>query len=65
VSKVAISVVILLSLASEVCTQLFRHIPWENVRRVDGQITGVKHTQICFLFGSSINLYSATRLFCL
>jgi hypothetical protein len=62
VSIVAISVVTLFFLASEVCAKLFRHIPWENVRRVDGCITEVKHTQILFLFGSSIDLYSTTRL---
>jgi hypothetical protein len=48
-------------LASEVCAKLFRHIPWENVCRVDGHTTEVKHTQNLFLFSSSINLYSATR----
>ncbi len=36
VSKVTISVGALLSLAIEVSTKLFRHILWENVRRVDG-----------------------------
>ncbi len=61
-SKVTISVVTLFSLASEVCAKLFWHILWENVRRVDRRITEVKHTQIIFLFGSSINLYSPTRL---
>jgi hypothetical protein len=55
-------VVTLFSPAIEVCAKLFRHILWKNVRRVDGGITEVKHTQILFLFGSSINLYSATRL---
>jgi hypothetical protein len=62
VSKVTISVVTFFSLASEVCTKLFRHILWENVRRVDGRITEVKHTQILFFFGSSNNLYSTMRL---
>jgi hypothetical protein len=62
VSKVTISVVTLVSLASEVHAKLFRHIPGKNIRRVDGHITEVKHTQILFLFGSSINLYSTTRL---
>jgi hypothetical protein len=33
-----------------------------EIRRNDRQDTEVKHTQILFLFGSSINLYSATRL---
>jgi hypothetical protein len=60
VSKVTISVVTLFPLASEVCAKLFRHILWENVRWVDGRITEVKHTQILFIFGSSINLYSVT-----
>jgi hypothetical protein len=62
VSKVTVSVVTLFSLASEVSAKLFGHILWENVRRVDGQVREVKHTQILFLLGSSINLYSATRL---
>jgi hypothetical protein len=62
VSKVTISVVSLFSLSSEVHANLFGHILWENVRRVDRLITEVKHTQILFLFGSSINLYSATRI---
>jgi hypothetical protein len=62
VSKVTSSVVTLFSLASKVSAKLFRHILWENVRRVDGQVTEVKHTQILLLFGSSINLYSVTRL---
>jgi hypothetical protein len=62
VSKVTISVVTLFSLASEVSPKLFGHMLWENVRRFDRQVTEVKHAQILFLFGSSINLYSATRL---
>jgi hypothetical protein len=62
VSEVTISVVTLFFLASEVHTKLFRHILWKNVRRVDEGIMEVKHTQILFLFGSSIDLYSATRL---
>jgi hypothetical protein len=48
VSKVAISVVTLFFLASEVCAKLLRHIPWENVRRVEECIMEVKHTQIPF-----------------
>jgi hypothetical protein len=63
VSEVTISVVTLFFLASEVRANRFGHILWENVRRVDRQFTEVKHIQILFLFGSSINLYSATRLF--
>jgi hypothetical protein len=62
VSEVTISVVTLFSLTSEISAKLFGHILWENVRRVDGWVTEVKHTQIFFLFGSSINLYSMTRL---
>ncbi len=62
VSKVTISVDTLFSLISEISAKLFRHILWENVRRVDGQVTEVKHTQILFLFGGSVNLYSTTRL---
>jgi hypothetical protein len=62
VSKVTISVVTLFSLVSEICAKLFRHILGENVRRVDGCIIEVEHTQIPFLFGSSINLYSTLRL---
>jgi hypothetical protein len=50
VSKVTISVVTLFSLEGEVRAKLFRHFLWENVRRVDGRITEVKHTQILFLF---------------
>jgi hypothetical protein len=61
-SKVTISVVKLFYLVSEVCAMLFRHILWENVRRVDGGITEVKYTKILFLFGSSIDLSSMTRL---
>jgi hypothetical protein len=61
-SKVTIRVVTLFSLASEVCTKLFRCILWENIHWVDGPIMEVKHDHILFLFGSSINLYSTTRL---
>jgi hypothetical protein len=62
VSKDTISVVTLFSLASEVSAKLFGQILWKKFQRVDGRVTEVKHTQILFLFGSSINLYSATRL---
>ncbi len=62
VSEIAIGVGTLLSLASEVCAKLFRHILWEDVRWVDGQVTEVKHTQILLLFGSSVNLYSTMGL---
>jgi hypothetical protein len=62
VSEIAIDVGTLLSLSSEVGTKLFRHILWEDVRRVDGRVTEVKHTQIRFLFGSDVNLYSTTGL---
>jgi hypothetical protein len=62
VSKVTISVVTLFSLTSEISAELFGHILWENVCRVDRQVTEVKHTQILFLFGGSVNLYSTTRL---
>ncbi len=44
VSKVAIGVGTLLSLASEVGAKLFGHILWKNVRWVDGRVTEVKHT---------------------
>ncbi len=62
VSKVTISVDTLFSLTNEISAKLFGHILWENVRGVDGWITGVKHTQILFLFGGSVNLYFMTRL---
>ncbi len=62
VRKVTISVVTIFSLASEVHAKFFRSILWENVCRIDGWIMEVKHTHILFLFGSSINLYSVTRL---
>jgi hypothetical protein len=62
VSKIAISVGTLLSLAGEVCAKLFGHILWEDVRWVDGRVTEVKHTQILLLFGSSVNIYSMTGL---
>jgi hypothetical protein len=62
VSEVTISVVTLPSLASEGSAKLFRHILWGNVHRVDRQVLEVKHTQILFLFGGSINLYFTTRL---
>jgi hypothetical protein len=62
VSKVAIGVGTLLSLASEVGAKLFGHILWEDVRWVDGWVTEVKHTQILLLFGGSVNLYSTTVL---
>ncbi len=61
-SKIAIGVGTLLSLAGEVCAKLFGHILWEDVRWVDGRVTEVKHTQILLLFGSSINLYSTAGL---
>ncbi len=62
VSKVTISIVALFSPASEICAILFGHVLGENVCRVDGCIPEVEHTQIFFLFGSSINLYPTTRL---
>ncbi len=62
VSKIAIGVGTLLSIAGEVCAKLFGHILWEDVRWVDGWVTEVKHTQILLLFGSSVNLYSMTGL---
>ncbi len=62
VSKIAVIVGKLISLTSEISAKLFGHILWENVRWVDGRVTEVKHTQILFLFGSSVNLYSTTRL---
>jgi hypothetical protein len=55
VRKVTISVDTLFSLTSEISAKLFGHILWENVCGVDGQITEVKHTQILFLFGGSVN----------
>ncbi len=61
-SKVAISVGTLLSLTSEISAKLFGHVLWENVRWVDGWVTEVKHTQILFLFGGSVNLYSTMGL---
>ncbi len=62
VSKVAIDVGTLLSLANEVCAKLFGHILCEDVRWVDGRVTEVKHTQILLLFGGSVNLYSTMGL---
>jgi hypothetical protein len=62
VSKVAIGVGTLLSLTSEINAKLFGHVLWGNVCLVDGWVTEVKHTQIRFLFGGSVNLYSTTRL---
>ncbi len=62
VSKIAIGVGTLLSLASEVVAKLFGHILWEDVRWVDGWVTEVKHTQILLLFGSSVNFYSTMGL---
>ena len=61
-SKVTISVVTLFSIASEICAKLFRHVLVENVRGVDGCNPEVEHTQILYLFGSSNNLQSTTRL---
>jgi hypothetical protein len=57
VSKIAIGVGTLLSLASEIGTKLFGHILWEDVRWVDGWVPEVKHTQILLLFGGSVNLF--------
>jgi hypothetical protein len=57
VSKVTISVVTFFSLTSEISAKLFGQILWENVLGVDEQVTEVKHTQILFLFGGSVNLY--------
>jgi hypothetical protein len=62
VSKIAIGVGTLLFLASEAGTKLFRHILWEDVCWVDGQVTEIKHTQILLLFGGSVNLNSTTGL---
>ncbi len=62
VSKIAIGVGTLLSLAGEVRAKFFWHILWEDVCWVDGRVTEVKHTQILLLFGSSVNLYSMTGL---
>jgi hypothetical protein len=61
-SKVTISVDTLFSLTSEISAKLFGHILWENVQGVAGWVTEVKHTQILFLFGGSVNLYSTTKL---
>jgi hypothetical protein len=61
-SKIAIGVGTLLSLAGEVCAKLFGHILWGDICWVDGRVTEVKHTQILLLFGSSVNLYSAMGL---
>jgi hypothetical protein len=62
VSKIAIDVGTLFSLAGENRAKLFGHILWEDVCWVDGRITEVKHTQILLLFGGSVNLYSTTGL---
>jgi hypothetical protein len=62
VSVFAIGVSTLLFLAGEVCAKLFGHILWEDVHWVDGWVAEVKHTQILFLIGSSVNLYSTMRL---
>jgi hypothetical protein len=62
VSKIAIGVGTLLSLASEVHAKIFGHILWEDVCWVDGWVTEVKHTQILLLFGGSVNLYSTMGL---
>jgi hypothetical protein len=62
VSKIAICVGTLISLAGEVCAKLFGHILWEDVRWVNGQVMELKHTQILLLFGSSVNLYSTTGI---
>jgi hypothetical protein len=62
VSKIAIGVGTLLSLASEVCTKLLGYILWEDVCWVDRWVTEVKHTQILLPFGGSVNLYSTLGL---
>ncbi len=62
VSKIAIGVGTLLSLACEVGAKLFGHILWGDVCWVDGWVMGVKHTQIILLFGGSVNLYSMMGL---
>jgi hypothetical protein len=64
-SKATISVVTLFSLASEVHAKLFRHILWENVHRVDGRITEVKHTHICFSLAAVSTFTSQQGFFCL
>ncbi len=61
-SKIAIGVGTLLSLASDICSKLFGHILWEDVHWVDGWVMEVKHAQILLLFGGSVNLYSMTGL---
>jgi hypothetical protein len=61
VSKVTMSVDTLYSLTSEISAKLFGNILWEIVRRVDGLVTEVKHTQILFLIGGSVNVYSTAR----
>ncbi len=61
-SKVINSFVSLFSLTIEISTKLFGHILWENFHRVDGRVMEVKQTQIFFLFGGIINLYSTMRL---
>jgi hypothetical protein len=50
VSKIAIGVGTLLSLAGEVCAKLFGHILWEDICWVDGRVTEVQHTQILSLW---------------
>ncbi len=61
-SKIAIGVCTLLSLASEVGANLFGNILWENVCWVDGWVMEVKHAQILLFFGGSVNLYSTMGL---
>jgi hypothetical protein len=62
VSKIAIGVGRILSLAGEVCVKVFGHIHWEDVHWVDGRVMEVKHTQILLLFGGSVNFYSTIGL---
>jgi hypothetical protein len=65
VREATISVGTLFSLASEVRAKLFRHILWENVRRVDGGITEVKHTQILFSLAAVLTFTLQQGFFCL
>jgi hypothetical protein len=65
VSKIAIGVGTLLSLASEVCAKLFGHILWEDVSWIDGWVTEVNIPRSFFSLAAVSTYTPRWGFFCL
>jgi hypothetical protein len=64
-NEVTISVVTLFTLTSEISANLFGHILWENVRRVDGRVTEVNIPK-SFISLAAVSTFTPPRgFFCL